>query len=113
VTFDPAARAATDARLSVTRGVDMTDENVHSWSVELLIGERDGHTHAEARLHTDDATHLAATGRARLRPNEQDVPEIGAELAAARALAGLAHELLQAAADDIEGVTHQPTTLQS
>ena len=48
----------------------MTEENVHTWSVELLIGEREGHTHAEARLHTNDATHLPATGRARLRPSD-------------------------------------------
>jgi len=91
----------------------MTEENVHAWSVELLIGEREGHTHAEARLHTNDATHLTATGRARLRPSDRDVPEIGAELAAARALADLAHQLLQAAVDDIEGITHEPVTLKA
>ena len=91
----------------------MNDENVHTWNVELLIGEREGHTHAEARLHTNDPTHLTGTGRARLRPSDRDVPEIGAELAASRALADLAHLLLQAAADDIEGVTHETVTLKA
>jgi len=39
------------------------------------------------------------------------VPEIGDELAASRALADLAHQLLDAAATDIEGVTHVPAAL--
>ena len=90
----------------------MNDESVRTWNVELLIGERDGQTHAEARLHTNDDTHMTAVGRARLAPSDRDVPEIGAELAAARALADLSHQLLQAAADDIEGVTHEPVTLK-
>lgn len=91
----------------------MNDESIRTWSVEVLIGERDGQTHAEARLRTKDDTHLTAVGRARLRPTDRDVPEIGAELATARALADLSHQLLQAAIDDIEGVTHQPVTLKA
>ena len=83
----------------------MNDENVHTWTVEVLIGERDGQTHAEARLRTRDDTHLSAVGRARCRPTDRDVPEIGAELATARAL--------EAAVDDIEGVTHEPVTLKA
>ena len=91
----------------------MNDESVRTWSVEVLIGERDGQTHAEARLHTNDNTHLTAVGRARLRPSDRDVPEIGAELATARALADLSHQLLQTAVDDIESVTHEPVTLKA
>jgi hypothetical protein len=91
----------------------MNDESVRTWSIEVLIGEREGQTHAEARLHTHDDTHLTAVGRARLRPADRDVPEIGAELATARALAELSHQLLQAAVDDIEGVTHEPVTLKA
>ena len=91
----------------------MNNESISTWSVEVLIGERDGQTHAEARLHTNDDTHLIAVGRARLRPTDRDVPEIGAELATARALADLSHQLLQAAIDDIEGVTHEPVTLKA
>jgi hypothetical protein len=89
----------------------MNDENVQTWMVEVLIAERDGQTHAEARLRTRDDTHLSAVGRARLRPTDRDVPEIGAELATARALADLSHQLLEAAVDDIEGVTHESVTL--
>jgi hypothetical protein len=92
----------------------MSDNNpmvVTNWSVDITIAERDGHSHARARLHTHDATALEAVGTARLRPTDRDVPEIGEELATARALSALAHLLLQAAADDIEGVTHEQVTL--
>jgi hypothetical protein len=79
------------------------------WSVEIFIDEQEdeGTTHAEARLHTDDATHLIGRGSARRNPTDQAVPEIGAELAVARALSHLAHELLSAATQDIEQFTHK------
>ena len=41
-------------------------------------------------------------------PSDESVPRIGDELAAARALSDLAHQLLAAAATDIESKTHQP-----
>ncbi|QYN20311.1 dsRBD fold-containing protein [Amycolatopsis sp. DSM 110486] len=43
---------------------------------------------------------------------DRDVPEIGDELAAARALSELAQRLLEVAAGDIEGVTHEPVRLE-
>jgi Domain of unknown function (DUF1876) len=87
---------------------DSSPMAIRNWSVDITITERDGRTHARARLHTADATALEATGTARLNPTDRDVPEIGEELAAARALSALAHQLLDTAADDIEGVTHKP-----
>ena len=81
-----------------------------TWWVEVFLGETDGHSHATAHLHTHDRTTLTATGSARLHPGERDVPEIGYELAAARALANLAHELVAGAADDIAGVTDEPVS---
>jgi hypothetical protein len=91
----------------------MTDLTTTSWSVDISLAERDGHTHAEARLHTRDATHLTGSGIARLRPHDPDVPEIGEEIAAARALMDLAGHLLHAAADDLEGVMQEKVTLES
>jgi hypothetical protein len=87
-----------------------TTQGTQTWSVQIFISEQDGRTHAEARLHTGDRTNLVGTGMARLNPLDRDVPEIGDELAAARALSQLAHHLLDAAADDIEGVTRQDAT---
>lgn len=81
------------------------------WSVEIHIDEHESRTRAEARLHTADKTHLVGVGLARLNPADRDIPEIGDELAAARALSDLAHQLLDAAANDIEGVTLAPATL--
>ena len=52
-------------------------------------------------------------GEARRRPNDREVPEIGDELATARALADLAYQLLDATSGDIEQFTHTPVHLQS
>ena len=82
-----------------------------SWTVEIHIDENESKTRAEARLHTADRTHLVGVGLARLNPSDSNVPEIGDELATSRALADLAHQLLDAAANDIEGITHAPAQL--
>lgn len=82
-----------------------------SWSVQIDLGEHDGMTRAVARLHTGDRTSLTGTGTARLNPADPNVPEIGDELAAARALSELAHALLEAAADDISGVLDESIDL--
>lgn len=78
-----------------------------TWHVDVYIGERDGLTHAEARLRPDETATLTGTGTARLNPTDRDVPEIGDELAVARALSDLSHRLLHAAAEDIEALTHE------
>lgn len=82
-----------------------------TWRVEIYIGERDEKTHAEARLIPAQDVTLTGEGLARLNPVDRDVPEIGDELAVARALSDLAHQLLHAAVEDIEGVTHAPVHL--
>jgi sorbitol-specific phosphotransferase system component IIA len=81
------------------------------WRVEVFLGEQDGHTYAEARLHTELGDHLLGVGRARLNPHDYDVPEIGDEVAVARALTDLGHRLLITAAQDIEQVTNEPVRL--
>jgi len=78
------------------------------WTVDVYIDEADGRTYAEARLHTGDATRLVGVGRAWLNPADDDVPEIGDELAAARALSDLGHRLLITAACDVEAVATAP-----
>ena len=78
-----------------------------TWHVEIYIGEREGQTHAEARLRPGENVTMTGTGTARLNPSDLDVPEIGDELATARALSDLAHRLLHAAAEDIEDLTHE------
>jgi hypothetical protein len=85
------------------------------WTVDIYIDEHededDRRTHAEARLHTGDDTHLVGVGAAKRNPADLEVPEIGDELATARALSELAHLLLQAAADDVAAITHTQVRL--
>jgi hypothetical protein len=81
------------------------------WTVEVFVGEDDGRTYAEAALHDAIGNHVLGTGRARLCPGDADVPEIGDEIAVARALINLGHRLLGIAAADIETVTHEPVQL--
>jgi hypothetical protein len=81
------------------------------WTVQVYIDEAEGGTYAEARLHTDDDTRLVGVGRARLNPADEDIPEIGDELATARALTDLGHRLLLTAAADIEAVSDAPVRL--
>ena len=82
-----------------------------TWTVTVDIGEHDGRTRAVAHLHTRDTDRLVGVGFARLAPADQDVPEIGAEIAAARALAELSRRLLGAATEDVEAVTGEPSHL--
>jgi len=77
------------------------------WAIEIDLGEMNGTTRAVARLHTKDDTTLVGTGFARLNPTDRDVPEIGEELAAARALHDLADKLLGAAVGDISQMTNE------
>ena len=80
-----------------------------TWPVSIFLTEADGHTHAEAVLDSGAATALRGKGIARCNPTDRDVPEIGDELAAARALADLSHQLLEAAAGDIAAAVKQRT----
>ena len=81
------------------------------WRVDIEIDEHEGRTRALAWLHNRDETALIGVGLARLNPADRDMPEIGDELAVARALSDLGHQLLDAAAGDIEQITHQPVHL--
>ena len=83
-------------------------DEVMTWNVTIDIGEHVGHTKAVAHLHTRDKDRVVGVGFARLAPTDQDVPEIGAELATARALGDLSRRLLALATEDVETVTGQP-----
>lgn len=82
------------------------------WHVEIFIDEHDDDTtRVEARLHTSDRTQLTGIGTARRNPHDTNIPEIGDELATARALNKLAQRLLQTSAEDIEDATHESVHL--
>jgi nicotinate phosphoribosyltransferase len=74
------------------------------WKVRLhLFEDDDGTTKAHLVLDTG-TTELTGHGSAHCHPADADVPEIGDELAAGRALNDLARQLLHVAERDIEGV---------
>jgi hypothetical protein len=79
---------------------------VDSWPVEISLHEEDGKTRAEARL-TRDGAGMTGHGLARRNPDDREVIQVGEEIATARALSDLAHQLLSDAAGQIEGITHQ------
>ncbi len=87
-------------------------DDVKQWTVTIDIDEHDGHTRAIARLQDRDTERLTGVGLARLDPADRDVPEIGDELAAARALSDLSHRLLRTATEDVEQSTGMPARLQ-
>ena len=70
---------------------------VDSWPVEISLHEEHGKTRAEARL-TRDGVGMTGHGLARRNPDDREVTQVGEEIAAARALSDLAHQLLSDAA---------------
>jgi hypothetical protein len=89
-----------------------TETITREWDVSIHISELEGKSLARAVLRTHEGPEVVGVGEARLNPVDRDVPEIGAELATARALSHLAHEVLTLAVSDIEGVTRAPVTLE-
>ena len=89
--------------------------HTRTWTVEVAITEHEEEwrTRAVAVLHTDARNPLRGEGEARRRSADTEVPEIGDELATARALADLAYKLLDVTAADIEQFTHQPVAFLS
>ena len=85
---------------------------IKHWTVDIEIDEHDGRTRAVAKLEPQTGNQLVGVGQARLNPADRDVPDIGDELAVARALSDLAHTLLEVAAGDIEQITHEPAHLR-
>lgn len=75
---------------------------VQIWTVELRFEEDPDRTHAIAVLRTPAGRELRGHGQARRNPIDRPVARIGEEVAGARALSNLAHELLEYAAGEIE-----------
>ena len=77
----------------------MTD---HIWNVSIAFTEDDDRkTRADAILELR-GERFHGWGRAKRNPDDPNVPVVGEELAAARALSDLSHQLLHAAAGRIE-----------
>lgn len=88
----------------------MSDTKV--WSIEVGISEDDEQTRADAILAVGERR-FHGWGRARRNPADPDVPRIGEELAVARALSDLSHQLLHAAASEIEAFEGHPVEVHA
>jgi hypothetical protein len=82
------------------------------WTVEITFNEDEDKTRADAVL-IGSADELQGWGRARRNPMDPDMPAVGEEIAAARALSDLAHHLLEQAAHRIESWEGHPIQLPS
>ncbi|HYF25862.1 MAG TPA: DUF1876 domain-containing protein [Baekduia sp.] len=71
------------------------------WNIEVAFTEDDDRTRADAVLEVE-GQRFHGFGQARRAPGDPKVPVVGEELAVARALADLSHQLLDAAATRIE-----------
>lgn len=80
----------------------MTAATTTHWNIDLTFAEDIDHTTATAVVTTPAGRQLRGTGQASRNPHDRPVPRIGEEVAGARALSNLAHELLEYAAREIE-----------
>jgi len=94
-----------------TAGVVEPLPHVREWQVRVSIFESGDDTSANVVLLTEAPTHLTAHGQSHRITRDTPVPEIGDEVAVARALRHLADQLLETAARDIEAVTGKHTNI--
>ena len=79
-----------------------------TWDVRITVVESGGSTTAEATVMNGPPESLRGVGHARKSPGDPEVPLIGDEIAAARALRKLADRLLAVAESDVsEAVGHR------
>lgn len=79
---------------------------VIDWPITLRLVEQDGQTEAQLILETELTT-MIGSGRAHRNPADPDVPEIGDELAAGRALIDLGNRLVRLADAEVDELDEQ------
>ncbi|MFI6585394.1 DUF1876 domain-containing protein [Embleya sp. NPDC050493] len=78
------------------------------WHIEMEFKEDGKRTEAAALLRLRDGTELRSHAHASRFPDDPDQPQVGEEIAAARALTDLTRQLLDKAAGEIEATTRRP-----
>jgi len=81
-----------------------------SWQINVVFTEDGDRTRADAVLELA-SERFHGYGQAKRAPEDPRVPVVGQDLAAARALSDLSHQLLHAAADRIEAFEGHPVKL--
>lgn len=80
------------------------------WRVNIAFTEEDERTRADAILELAGGR-FHGYGQAKRAPDDPRVPVVGQDLAAARALSDLSHQLLHAAAERIEQFEGRPVNV--
>ncbi|MBB1252928.1 DUF1876 domain-containing protein [Streptomyces alkaliterrae] len=88
-------------------------ETIVGWHIEMEFLEDGDKTRADCVLRLPDGAVLRAHGRADRFPTDPAQQRVGEEIAAARALDDLRHQLLAKAGAEIEEATHKPAHLVS
>ena len=78
--------------------------------VDVSVAEDSYHCEAVARVHVR-GREFSGWGRARRHPADPEMPVVGEELAVARALADVSHQLVVAAADSLESALGRSVAL--
>ena len=112
----PATASSPEASSPARASASMAEpgqRHVREWQVRVTIFEAGDVTDANVVLLSDAPTHLSARGESRRSKKDLPVPEIGDEVAVARALRHLADQLLEAAIEDIETLTGEAAFIES
>lgn len=80
--------------------------------IEVIVTEDADHCEAMAHARVRDRE-FSGWGRARRHPADPEMPVVGEELAIARALSDVSHQLVVAAADSLETALGRPVALNA
>ncbi len=103
----PTTRPATPTNGTANLG------HVREWNVRVSIFEAGEDTSATVVLLSDSPEHLSARGTARRSTRDKGVPEIGDEVAVARALRHLADKLMETAETDVSEMTGEEAHIRA
>ena len=81
-----------------------------SLRIDISVTEDADHCEAVARVRMGERE-FSGWGRARRNPSDPEMPVVGEELAVARALSEVSHQLVVAAADSLESALGRPVAL--
>ena len=109
----PAASAPIPASVPVTAHRRPEVGHVREWNVRVSIFESGDETSANVVLIADSPEPLSARGTAHRSSHDVGVPEIGDEVAVARALRHLADKLMETAETDVSVMTGEEAHIRA
>ncbi len=96
-----------DLRIEAAGGAAVDRRSLH---IDISLTEDADHCEAVARVRLRDRE-FSGWGRAQRNPADPEMPVVGEDLAVARALSEVSHQLVVAAADSLEAAIGRPVAL--